>query len=236
MNGFRTLIPAAALVLMTGSLALADAPELFLSSGAANSGVVVGSSGEVTYSNSNLGGWNVSLVFAISNSPTLLPVGIDITSFSAACVGGGTCAALDVWASDVGYTQATTSFTNTYSLTADSTHASTTQQAWDDPSNNFFGSASGMPPVTDGAHNIGTVGPLSSGGTGGQVKGGGPESGTPAYSLTLEDVFAGCTGVNCVSYSSDGAVTSGVPEPGAVVLFGTVLALCATKLRRRRAS
>jgi hypothetical protein len=54
------------------------------------------------------------------------------------------------------------------------------------------------------------------------------------YSLTLDQVFT-ATGTDALSFSVDGSVSS-VPEPGAVMLFGTVLALCASKLRRRRSS
>jgi hypothetical protein len=242
MSRFSVLLLAAALALMTGPMAFADAPELYISSGTANSGVVGigGSGGTVFYKNSNLGGWNIQLVFGASNSPSDIPFGIDISTLTAACVGGGACAPLDIWLSDINFTQPSGSFLNTYSLTSVSGSASTTQSAWDDPMNNFFGSTTPpspneAPPVNDGANFIGMVGPLTAGGTGGSESGGGPESGTP-YSLTLEDIFAGCTGTSCVFYSSDGAITGGVPEPGAVVLFGTVLTFCASKLRRRRAS
>ena len=44
------------------------------------------------------------------------------------------------------------------------------------------------------------------------------------YSLTLADVFeANKVGA---SFSTDLEITSEVPEPGAVILFGTVLVFC----------
>jgi hypothetical protein len=230
MNAFKALILCVALVLMTGSAALASTPELFLETGA-TSVTVVGGAGTVTYNNTDFGGWDIQLVFGDSNSPSDVPFGIDITSLEAACDSGHACSDLDIWLSDTGFTSSATSFTNTYSLTSDSGSASTTQYAWDDPSDAIFGTTG-----SDGANYIGKVGPLSAGGTGGSVTGGGPETGTPPYSLTLEDVFAGCRSNSCVFYSSDGAISGSVPEPGAVVLFGTVLTLCASKLRRRRAS
>lgn len=57
------------------------------------------------------------------------------------------------------------------------------------------------------------------------------------YSLTLTDTFTGgCTGSNCVSYSTDGSVVA-TAEPGALVLFGAGLLGCALFVsRRRRAS
>jgi hypothetical protein len=60
------------------------------------------------------------------------------------------------------------------------------------------------------------------------LKTGGVGSVAP-YSLTLDQVF---TATNNGLFSVDGSVSS-VPEPGAVMLFGTVLALCASRLRRR---
>ena len=250
MKEFRALFSGAALVLMTGSLAFAGTPELFLQSGASTvtcavtggGCIVLGSSAQ--YTDANFAGWNIHLAFGESSSPSIVPFGLDLTSLTAACVGGGTCADLQIWLSATDFTTPSLGFTNTSSVTSAVGAASTTQYAWDDPGNRIFGSKAGTgvgpivaPLVNDGAHFIGSVGPLTTGGSGVSVVGGGPELGTGAhlYSLTIEDVFKGCTGANCVFYSADGAIT-GVPEPGAVVLFGTVVALCASKLRRRRAS
>lgn len=228
MNRFAVVLSCAVVALMSVTMAFGSTPELFLETGATNV-TVVGSSNTVTYDNGDFGGWDIDLVFGASNSPSDIPYGIDITSLEAACDRRATCAPLDIWLSDTGFTTAADAFLNTYSLTSNSGHASTTQYAWDDPGDAIFGTTG-----SDGADFIGSVGPLKSGGSGGDITGPGPETGSPAYSLTLEDVFAGCTGTNCVFYSTDGSITGlPVPEPGAVVLFGTVLALCASKLRRR---
>jgi hypothetical protein len=230
MNGLKVFLTGAAMALVVAQVSFADAPELCVftgtgvcaASGADSSGIVSGAGGSVTYSNADLGGWTISIVFGESNSPAIKPFGLDITSLSAACSDSHGCSALNLELSDINFTTPSVTFTNSYSLTTASGAASTSQSAWDDPSNSFFGMA----------HAIGTVGPLTGVG-GGSVSGGGPETASP-YSLTIDDTFAGCGGASCVFYSSDGALTGGVPEPAAVALFGTVLALCASKLRRRR--
>jgi hypothetical protein len=219
----KGLLLSAALAVTFGPLAMAT-PELTLVSGAANSGAVLGSGSTVQYSNTNFNGWNVSIVFGTSNSPNLQGVnglfGIDITSLTATCTGGN-CSAnpLDIFLSDNGFTQpvGVGGFTTTYSSTQ--TGGSTTQMAWESATNTFFAQTTA----------IGTVGPFTSSNHG-SATGGGPAGPSP-YSLTIEDIFN--AGGSPASFSTDGNITS-VPEPGAVVLFGTVLVLCASGLQRRR--
>jgi hypothetical protein len=221
------LLLVAALALVAVNMAFADIPQLNLQVGANPVTNVVGSGNSASYNNTNFFGWNLMVVFGNSNSPGLVPYGLDITSLSAACVGGGSCGTLTIDLSDTGFTTASPSFRTFYSSTQTGGAASTTQTAWDDPNNLMFGTT----------NLIGTVGPITGAGGSGTASGGGPEVGgaTHPYSLTIQDVFTGCSGENCVSYSTDGNIT-GVPEPAAVVLFGSVLALCASKFRRRRAA
>jgi|SRR5579862_2918794 len=198
-------------------------PELQLTSGT-SSATVVGSGSTVTYSNSNFDGWNILVVFGASNSPNLSGAnglyGIDITSLTATCATPTLCSGhpLDIFLSDTGFTQAVPAggFQSDYSSTQ--TGGSTWQKAWDDTTNTIFG---------QGTY-IGEVGPFT-GTNHGSVRGGGP-AGPSAYSLTIEDQFA--SGSAGASFSTDGDI-SGVPEPGAMILLGTVLVFCAGKLRRR---
>jgi hypothetical protein len=219
----KGLLLSAALAATFGQIAMAT-PELNLVSGAVNSGTVIGSGSNVSYSNSNFNGWNISVVFGASNSPNLAGVnglfGIDITSLTATCTGGNCSAApLDIFLTDTGFTQAVGvgGFTTSYSSTQSG--GSTTETAWEDAGNTAFAQTT----------LIGTVGPFT-GTNHGTASGGGPAGPTP-YSLTIEDIFNANSGA--ASFSTDGNITS-VPEPGAVVLFGTVLVLCASGLQRRR--
>jgi len=218
----KRLLFCAALAFAMGQMAFASAPELFLSTNAgATTHTAIGAAGSVVYTNANFGGWNITVIAGTSNSPSLLPVGLDIASLSAECV-VASCTALTAELSDQNFTQPVVlgGFKTFFSATLAGA-ASATQTAWDDPNNAFFGTT----------HLIGTVGPLTTPGGSGTASGGGPESGAP-YSLTIQDVFAGCNGAACATYSTDGNIT-GVPEPAAVMLFGTLLALCASKFRRQ---
>jgi hypothetical protein len=219
----KGLLVCASLVVF-GQMAFAT-PELNLISGANNT-TVVGIGSTVSYSNTNFNGWNITVVVGASNSPNLTGgaglFGLDITSLTATCV-VGSCSAnpLDIYLSDTGFTQAVGAggFTTTYSSTQ--TGGSTSETAWDSTANTIF---------TQGTL-IGTVGPFTSSGVG-SVKGGGPAGPSP-YSLTIEDVF-NANGA-AASFSTDGNIAS-VPEPGTVILFGSALVLCASKLRRRQKS
>jgi hypothetical protein len=95
-------------------------------------------------------------------------------------------------------------------------------QGWVDNTNTIFGeSLAGL---------IGSLGPFS--GAYIQSVTGGP-TGVPLYSLTeAVTLTAGSSGV---TWSTDSSIAP-VPEPAAVALFGSVLLLCASKLRRRKVS
>jgi hypothetical protein len=180
--------------------------------------------GQIQYSNSNLNGWNIFVVFGASGSPGTAPA-LDLTSLTATCGGlfTTTCAAnpLQVIYSDIGFTQSDSSFSTTYSG-AISNGGTTSESAYLDASNVIFGTTT----------LIGTVGPFGSPGGVGTVTT--PFSAGPSpYSMTLDQVFTDDGSGSNVVFSVDGSV-SGVPEPGTVALFGTVLAFCASKLRRRK--
>src|ERR1017187_8620827 len=103
------LLLCAALTLMMGHMAFADIPQLNLQVGANPVDNFAGSGNSVTYSNANYHGWNISIVLGVSNSPTLVPYGLDVTSLTATC-SSGTCGQLTLQVSDTGFTQASPSF------------------------------------------------------------------------------------------------------------------------------
>jgi|ERR1039458_463005 hypothetical protein len=172
-----------------------------------------------------LGGWTISITSGTSYSPNDVPFGLDLTSLTATCVAGGLCDLhpLDVQFSDINFSPANPSFSTTYSNTQNGA-GSTSESAY---FSNCGATCSNANLFAE-TNLIGTLGPWNGSNVG--TKTGGAGSVAP-YSLTLDQMFT-ATGTGAVSFSVDGSVSS-VPEPGAVMLFGTVLALCASRLRRR---
>jgi len=165
----------------------------------------------------NIGGWKLSVVSGSSNSPFDVPFGLDMSSLTATC-GTGACAggSLDVQYSDINFSPANPEFLTQYSSTQNGA-GSTSESAYYSNTNTLFAETT----------LIGTVGPFTATNHGSAT--GGVGSVAP-YSLTLDQVFTDSG--SSVSFSVDGSVAS-VPEPGAVILFGSLLVFCATKLRRR---
>jgi len=177
-------------------------------------------------SRSNLfNGWSITTVTGNSSSPGLDPYGLDvgvlITCETSACV--GTAGELTLTYSDTGFSTPGAELQTSYSGT-ETGYASTTATAYYSTTDNLFAET----------YKIGTVGPIVSHGTTTTVAGtttDGPSPTNTLYSLTLADVFeANAVGA---SFSTDLDITSEVPEPGAVILFGTVLVFCTAKLRKR---
>jgi len=177
----------------------------------------------VTSASGVINGWTITITNGTSASPSDVPVGLDVASFTATCSGafGTGCStdSLDIQFSDINFSPSNPSFITGYSLTSLTGTGSTSESAYFSNSNTVFAETT----------LIGTVGPFT--GVNAGTATGGVGSVAP-YSLTLDQVFAADTGGAPVAYSVDGAVSS-VPEPGAVILFGTVLMLCTSKLRRR---
>ena len=161
----------------------------------------------------SLGGWKISVTSGTSNSPSDVPFGLDLSSLTATCSVGGACAggSLDVQYSDINFSPSNPAFLTQYSATLNGT-GSTSERAYFSNSNTQFAETT----------LIGLVGPFTATNHGSAT--GGVGSVAP-YSLTLDQVFTDSG--SAVSFSVDGSVSS-VPEPGAVILLGTVLLFCAS--------
>jgi hypothetical protein len=172
-------------------------------------------------------GWLITVTTGNSNSPSLDPYGLETdiiaTCETSACVGA--TEALNITYSDQNFTTLASSLEAAYSgvITGD---GSTTALAYSSGTNALFAKTT----------LIGEVGPFSSSSSVGMPFGGtasgGPSPSSP-YSLTLTDnLDATAKGA---SFSTDlditGFAPSPVPEPGAVVLFGTVLVFFTARLR-----
>jgi len=215
----KRFLLVASVVLATGLVALAQGPypALELQVDSLTPTYVYGLNGMVSYTSPNYHGWDIWIDTGKSNSPTLNPFGLSLT-IDAQC--NGTCSALDVYLSDNSFTQPVLAFSQTYSATiTQGQGASTTQNAWLDYYDFWE------------TYYLGTVGPFTGSGGQGTVSDAlDPSSG---YSLTMEDTFAACSGGNCPSYSSNGDITSAVPEPASLALFGSGLLGLAGLARRR---
>jgi len=179
---------------------------------AGNSQIVVGGT---------LDGWNFEDASGTSNSPGVVPFGIDIGSLLVSC-SGATCSTLTVAYSDTGFTAVVPGFQTSYSLTSGTGGPySTTQYAYEGTG------------IFDTSSLIGTVGPLTASGTGGISPD--PVTNNPgAYSLTLVDTFSPVSSGSSGSYSVDGNITA-VPEPSTFGLLGAgLLGFVALATRKRK--
>jgi len=175
-----------------------------------------------------IGGWEIDISGGTSHSPnTQQPVfGLDLTVVSATCTGGDcTTTPLHVSYTDMDFNNPAIvfaeGFRHHYSANISGDGTTTGSAYYDNGDVNFTESVL-----------INAIGPFSDPGGANTLLG--PPAGTALalYSMTLDDVFTSAgTGT---SFSTDDSITANVPEPVAVALFGTVIALCASRLRRRK--
>ena len=204
-----------------------SSPSVSVGGGCASLSADINLTAGTTTVDGTLDGWTISIVSGTSFSPSDVPIGLGIESFTATCLGGAaTCAtdSLDVQYSDINFSPSNPSFITGYSLTSLSGSGSTSESASFSNTNKLFAETTA----------IGTVGPFTGVKSGTATGGAGS---TAPYSLTLDQTFTDTIGATPVVFGVSGQVSSTtIPEPGAVILFGTVLVFCASKLRRRRAS
>lgn len=177
-----------------------------------------------------INGWIVSTDTGTSNSPNnLKPVyGLALHVYTATCKTGG-CATdpLEITYSDVNFTNPSPSPAAGLQHTSGAgIQGPGTFSDWAYFSNTNTLDAptkliSKNGPFTDPGGFQNTYGPVAAG------------DALAPYSLTINAIFnsGGTTGT---SMNLEASITSIVPEPASVALFGTVLAVCASFLRRRK--
>lgn len=216
-------LAAAIGVLATGT-ALATPIEMQITTGAHTTGVLMGTGGTVTYMNANFGGWDIKLTLGDSNSPSLQPYGLDLSSLTAECSMKGGCSSLTIAISDTDFAGPLSAGGLATSMSGLVTGPGTvTQWAYVDSTDTYFGKGS----------LIGTFSRTGPGIVSGTAVGGGGSAGP--FSLTLIDTLSGCSGRGCATFSLDNDIVA-APEPGTLALFGAGLLGCALFVGRRRRS
>jgi hypothetical protein len=201
-------------------------PELKICSGGC--GVIVGSGNSVATTNyTTANGWTISVVAGVSNSPSLVPVGLNLSSIAVSCkVASCEGAPLDIFLSDVGFTELSPFLFSTLTVLGQGgADASSDEKGYfDSPGNTYFGLTTliGTTPSVNG--NVNILSPVTV-----TVTGGGPPS--SPYSLTLETIFN--AGGHAAKFTSDGAIGP-LPEPGSMLLMGAGLLAMGGVIRHRR--
>lgn len=179
-----------------------------------------------------LNGWTISVTTGTSNSPvTNAPItGLSVSGTLSTCNGpglpdNGLCAtqALEVLFSDqnFGVPSPTADFRFHDSTTINGAGSATASGYFSQTNNNFAESAAGL---------IGTVNFTTDDGTN-VIK---AATATKPYSETIDDVFDVPT-TGGVTYTPGTTISADpVPEPASIAFFGGVIALCASRLRRRK--
>jgi len=188
-----------------------------------------GTASAVLASGSSFDGWDINLDFGTNNSPGLIPDGIQ--NYANVYCTSGTCTThpLEVFYSATPFNvpEGPNGFLETFAgaITGTGSHAVADEDGW-------FSNGGGLLSETSSIGSISVNSGMSQPVSG--SKAGGTASTNTSYSLTLEDIFS--AGGHSASFSMTGEIIPAIPptpEPAAVVLFGTVLAFCASKLRRR---
>jgi len=168
----------------------------------------------------NFNGWDILVAYGTSHAPDLSPFALDL-GVMATCAVGGCTQPLDVYFTDVGYTDASRSngFAAGFSDTQ-SGSGEVTASAWYSNLNTPFSEQ----------NLIGTIGPFTA--TDFSSTSDGSNDAVPDYSLTLEEVFSSA-GDGVVLFSSDGNISTETPEPSSATLLGALALIVVTLWRRR---
>jgi hypothetical protein len=228
MRKWMIVLAVFTVALTIGSKNTKAQTELKLTSGSANTGIIIGvfnaGGSTVSFSSPNFNGWSVFIEVGTSHSPTLQPFfGLDLITVNLSCQSGACLTApLNVSLSDIGFTQPVlvNGFVTAFSSTQSVTSPSASQTAWDDTGNGFFGMGTA----------IGTIPFAGPGVFTSSVNGGGP-AGPGAYSLTIKDTFS--AGGSAAFFNANGDIAAVTPEPGSMLLFGSGLLVVGGILRRR---
>jgi hypothetical protein len=230
------LIASLAAAMSIGT-AFAGPIEMYLTSGGKTTTVLIGNTGDpssVSYTGT-INGWTITAgTGGTSYSPGLNTlVGIDLGGYTATCVGVGGCSKdpLTIAVSATGFT--TPIDTNGFLMDfSGNVHGGevTTSAYWDTADTYFCNSAGSAKNACSPCDLIDTM--TLGNGSGNYSALGGPDT-IRSYSLTIVDTFAAGLGGD-PSYSVDTTVTSSVPEPATLALFGAGLFGCAVAVSRRR--
>jgi hypothetical protein len=201
--------------------------------------------GTVTFFDSNLNGWDISVATGRTHSSSNNPFGLDLASLTATCDGGGdgcTSSPLVIALSDTGFTgplALTNDFTATNVLVGTGDGVAEQYAYFDNANLLNLGTISSFPVGTVGVNGCRVE--FTTGG----VNAGSCSMGTSGalYSETLFDIFQAeytgdCatdtanSGACSVSFSTDGNIT-GTPEPASVALLGGIVFLTVSKIRRK---
>jgi hypothetical protein len=158
-----------------------------------------------------VGDWTVSFLTSVKSAGI---VTMDLSSIDSASTAAGS---LIIQFTETDIATAAQAFALTASGHLVSGAGTAAMAAWYDNNNTPYGTGS----------LIGSLGPFSAI-YGASVSGG--SSGVPLYSLTEQVTLTAAAGG--VEWSTDTSVSS-VPEPAAVILLGSMLVLCTSKLRRK---
>lgn len=221
---------------MTAGTAFAGPIEMFLTSGAQTTMVLIGNTGNpssVSF-NGTFNGWTItSGTGGTSYSPDLdSSIGIDLGGYTATCVAVGGCSSdpLTIAISATGFTTPIDTKGFLMEFSGNVHGGSVTSSAYWDTANTYFCNSANTASVDCGSADL--IGSLTLNGTGAESVLGGPDT-IRSYSITVIDTFSAGGGSD-PSYSVDTTVTQAVPEPGTLALFGAGLLGCAWMLGRRR--
>lgn len=166
-------------------------------------------------------GWSFS-IFATSDAGFSQPFGLDALTFTATCLGGAfACISnpLDVFVSDINFTQSASELYTRLQVTSQPSTATTTQNGWFNNANGYFDHGT-------------SIGAISVAGGSGSASGTLTASVSGHYSMELEDAFSANGSTSLSSFMANGVIGT-TPEPRTMLLFGTGLILFGAILRRR---